>query len=324
MNDKLKQFLDEAAVSPVELTVRDLLAKWDVKIRNFNTVPRITADLTNANLTCDPSFDDVDLNTTVCVSSKEAIADQDETDDKSALSFPYAALFVSDIPSASREVTSIPPDATLAQARTVMMDHGYSQIPVITNSGVLVGAVSWERIGHIQAGAPSAELSDVIDPHPSTIKINDDLLKKIPSIYEAGFALVRNQDDDICGIVTTADLTEQFLLLAEPFFLIGEIERRLRRCIDKTFSADDLQVVGKKITSANGMTFGQYVRFLRTEGIWPRLSWQIDCALFTNRLDHIRQVRNEIMHFRPDPLTPNQRERLLLFASWMRSLDPQP
>ena len=136
--------------------------------------------------------------------------------------------------------------------------------------------------------------------------------------------LVSDYNGDICGIVTTADLTEQFRLLAEPFFLVGEIERRLRRCIDKAFSAEDLQCVGKSITSVNDMAFGQYVRFLRAEGIWPRLGWQIDCTLFTERLDHVRQVRNEIMHFRPDPLTSNQRERLHRFTSWMRHLDPQP
>ncbi|MEV0168768.1 CBS domain-containing protein [Nonomuraea fuscirosea] len=323
MSDKLRRFFEEAAAAPVELTVRDLLAKWDVKIRNFNTVPRITADLAKAGLMCDPVFDEVDLNTVVCISAEDLPAGQNEMDDQSGLSFPHAALLFSDITSANHEVTSIPPDATLAQARAVMMDHGYSQLPVITDAGALVGAVSWERIGHIQAAAPNAELSDVIDRHPNIVKINDDLLKKIPIIYESGFVLVRDHDDDICGIVTTADLTEQFRLLAEPFFLIGEIERRIRRCIDKTFSAEDFQCVGKSVTSANDMTFGQYVRFLRTEGIWPQLGWQIDCNLFTERLDHIRQVRNEIMHFRPDPLTSKQRERLQSFTTWMRHLDPQ-
>ncbi|MBE3016078.1 CBS domain-containing protein [Microbispora sp. NEAU-D428] len=324
MSDKLKQFLEAAAAAPVELTVRELLAKWDVRIRNFNTVPRIRADLDNAGLTCDPPFDDVDLSTIVCVSSKETVAEQDETADESELSFPHAALLVSDIPSASREVVSIPPDATLAQARAVMMSHGYSQLPVITEAGVLVGTVSWERIGHIQVSIPNAELSDVIDRHPNIVKLNEELLKKIPTIYEAGFVLVRNHEEDICGIVTTADLTEQFRLLAEPFFLVGEIERRLRRCIERAFSAEDLQCVGKSITSVNNMTFGQYVRFLRTDGIWPRLGWQIDCKLFTEQLDHIRQVRNDIMHFRPDPLTGKQRDSLAKFTAWMRHLDPRP
>ncbi|XVQ86495.1 CBS domain-containing protein [Microbispora siamensis] len=323
MSEKLKQFLEDAAATPVELTVRELLTKWDVKIRNFNTVPRIRADLVNAGLTCDPPFDDVDLNTTVCISSKETVAGQDETDE-SELSFPHAALLVRDIPSANREVVSVPPDATLAQARAMMMSHGYSQLPVITDGGVLIGTVSWERIGHIQVSMPNAELADVIDPHPNIVKLNEELLKKIPTIYDAGFVLVRNHEEDICGIVTTADLTEQFRLLAEPFFLVGEIERRLRRCIERVFSPADLQCVGKSITSVNNMTFGQYVRFLRTDGIWPRLGWQIDCKLFTEQLDHIRQVRNEIMHFRPDPLTLKQRESLSKFTNWMRHLDPQP
>jgi CBS domain-containing protein len=323
VSDKLRRFLEGAAVAPVELTVRDLLATWDVKIRNFNTVPRITADLATAGLTCEPSFDDVGMGETVRVSAKTAAADEDENGDELELALPHAALLIRDIPSATSEVVSIPPDATLAQAHTVMMDHGYSQLPVITEAGILVGAVSWERIGHIRVGSPGAGLADIIDPHPYVVKVDDDLLKTIPTIYEAGFVLVGDHGGEICGIVTTADLTEQFRLLAEPFFLVGEIEKRLRRCIEKAFTAEDFQCLGRNITSVHRMTFGHYVRFLRAEGIWPQLSWQINCDLFTERLDQIREVRNEIMHFRPDPLTPKQRERLQLFTSWLRHLDPQ-
>ncbi|MFI7058830.1 CBS domain-containing protein [Streptosporangium canum] len=323
MSDKLKQFLDDAASEPIHLTVRDLLDKWDFKIRNFTTVPRVAADLARAGLKCEPAFDDVSMTTSVCVSSKMLAADEEQIEDSVELLFPQAALLIMDIPSANREVMSIPPEATLAQAHAVMMDHGYSQLPVITNDGRLVGTVSWERIGHIRVGSPTAELSTVIDRDPNVVKLNDDLLKKIPMIYDAGFALVREQSDEICGIVTTADLTEQFRLLAEPFFLVGEIEKRLRRCIGRAFSVEDLQRVGRNITSVDSMTFGQYVRFLRIDGIWPRLQWHIDCTLFTERLDQVRVVRNEIMHFRPNPLTPTQCDRLRNFTSWMHSLDPQ-
>ncbi|MGI5154405.1 CBS domain-containing protein [Microbispora sp. CA-102843] len=323
MSDELKQFLEEAAAAPVNLTVRELLAKWNVKIRNFNTVPRIAADLVNAGLKCEPSFDEVSMGTLVCVSAVTPSSDQEQIDDASELALPHAKLVVADIASATREVVSIPPEATLEQAHTVMMDHGYSQLPVITDAGILVGAVSWERIGHIRVGSPNAGLADVIDSNPNIVKLDDDLLKKIPIIYDAGFVFVSDAEGDICGIVTTADLTEQFRLLAEPFFLVGEIEKRLRRCIEKSFAVEDLRCVGKNLTSVNGMAFGQYVRFLRTEGIWSRLGWQIDCTLFTGRLDEIREVRNEIMHFRPNPLTAKQRERLQRFTSWMRDLDPQ-
>lgn len=319
---KLQRFLEEAAAGPVTLTVRDLLAMWEVKVRNFDTVPRIAADLANAGLKCEPAFADVGLDGSVRVSPQAATEAGGQIVDASDLVFPHAAPLIESIPSARREVRSIPPNATLAQAYAEMMAHGYSQLAVMAETGKLIGTVSWERIGHIRVGSPNAELADVIDPDPYLVKLTDDLLSKIETVYKAGFVLVTDHEGDVCGIVTTADLTEQFHLLAEPFFLVGEIEKRLRRCIDKAFEVEDLQRVNKKIESVNGMTFGEYVRFLKVEGIWPRLSWQIDCALFVKHLDEVREVRNEIMHFRPDPLTPKQRERLRLFASWMRNLAP--
>lgn len=321
MSDRRTHFLRQASAAPVDLTVRELLAFWDVKVRNFNTVSRIATDLKQAGLKCEPSFEDVAMAETVRIAAKGA--DQETTQgDTAELSFPQAALLVRDIPSATRDVKSIPPEATLAHAHAEMMAGGYSQLPVITDAGVLVGVVSWERIGHARVCSPEASLADAIDREPNVVKLTDELLRKIPLVYEAGFVLVRDEHGDICGIVTTADLTEQFRLLAEPFFLLGEIERRIRRCIEKKVPQQELSVGSKTFSTANEMTFGDYVRFFRQDNIWTHLGWQIDCRLFTGKLDQIREVRNEIMHFRPDPLTATQRQRLEEFAGWMRHLDP--
>jgi hypothetical protein len=43
--------------------------------------------------------------------------------------------------------------------------------------------------------------------------------------------LVQAPDRTICGIVTAADFSEQFRILAEPFVLIGEIENNIRKLI---------------------------------------------------------------------------------------------
>ncbi len=54
MNDQVAAFLAKAAAHPVELTIRDLLAIWGARYRDFDTVGRIERDLAANGLHCLP------------------------------------------------------------------------------------------------------------------------------------------------------------------------------------------------------------------------------------------------------------------------------
>ena len=160
----------------------------------------------------------------------------------------------------------------------------------------------------------------------SIVSASDELLSQIDAIYKADFVFVRDDDDRVCGIVTTADLTDQFRDLTTPFFQLGEIERRLRRCINRAFSANDLRAAtgNKRVGSADDLTFGQYVRLLSDESRWQRMGWEwADCKTFIGYLDAARVVRNRVMHF-GEELSPEDQRTLVHCLNFMRALDPLP
>ena len=70
------------------------------------------------------------------------------------------------------------------------------------------------------------------------------------------------------------------------------------------------------------MTFGGYVRLLGKDENWGCLGLrEIDRKEFVKRLDDVREIRNEVMHFNPDGLDSEQKERLEEFAKFFRYLD---
>lgn len=164
---------------------------------------------------------------------------------------------------------------------------------------------------------------------PEVVGLNDDLLARIPMIVDASFVFVQAQDRQISGIVTTADLSLEFATLARPFFLLAEVERRLRRLVDEHFSPEEIAAVvdpsdsDRSAASARDLTIGECARLLEQPDRWKRLGWEIDRVIFIDDLHSIRMIRNEVMHFSPDPLEDEQILKINRFIRSLRRLDPQ-
>jgi hypothetical protein len=120
----------------------------------------------------------------------------------------------------------------------------------------------------------------------------------------------------------------QFQTLAGPFLVIGEIERRLRLTLSNHFSVVELAEVrnpedtSRTIDSVNDLTLGETLRMLENPDNWDRLSWPVDRAEFVNALNEVKTIRNEVMHFSPDPLSSDQEQALTNFVGWLRAMEP--
>jgi hypothetical protein len=68
------------------------------------------------------------------------------------------------------------------------------------------------------------------------------------------------------------------------------------------------------------LTFGENVRLLERDEIWGRLNVIIDKSEFTKRLLEIRDVRNEVTHFGPDPLDADQKKSLKQMEDFLRQV----
>jgi len=164
-----------------------------------------------------------------------------------------------------------------------------------------------------------------MDPHYE-ISYDTSLFAAIDSIVTHEYVLIRAADRRICGIVTTADLSLQFLQLGEPFLLLGEIENHIRRLIDGKFNSKDLAEAkdpadaGREVTRVSDLNFGAYVRLLEKPERWTKLGLSIDRSVFVQQLEKVRAIRNDVMHFDPDGPAPSDLETLRHFAHFMEEL----
>jgi hypothetical protein len=54
------------------------------------------------------------------------------------------------------------------------------------------------------------------------------------------------------------------------------------------------------------LTLGECVRLFENPKIWGKLDLAIDRMVLAKLLDDVRKVRNDVMHFDPDPMTPDE------------------
>lgn len=318
-----------------QITIRHFIAKWGAKRRGDAIIGRIERDLEKYGLTTQPSFKDGWIDSKIKIvrventkTPSKALTDISSPDVSNASDTQQLniTLCFGSLKSANTGVERVVPDDTLEKAQSLMLKFDYSQLAVMSDQRSLRGAVSWESIAQAKIRNPTAVLKDAI-VSPDVVRSDDDLLSKIPRIVDSGFVFVQGRDDTICGIVTTADLSEQFASLAAPFFLLAEIERRLRRIIERHFSVPELQEVAEpadrdaRIESADELSFGAYGRLLENPERWSRLGWSLDRKVFVKELDGVRKIRNEVMHFSPDPIDEKDVQKLELFLKWIRRLD---
>jgi hypothetical protein len=112
--------------------------------------------------------------------------------------------------------------------------------------------------------------------------------------------------------VTASDLSLQFQILSEPFLLLREIELHVRQLMRGKITADDFLLlqnqprVDRPPQDLADLTFGEYVRLFEHPQIWRKLNLRIDRVVLTKLLQEVRKVRNDVMHFDPDPMTPDE------------------
>jgi hypothetical protein len=158
------------------------------------------------------------------------------------------------------------------------------------------------------------------------VETSASIFSVIPRIVEHGYVLVRGPDNLISGIVTATDLALEFQKLSEPFLLLREIEQHIRKLISGKISLDELNGVRdptdhREINGANDLTIGEYVRIFQHPELWGKLGLQgLSKNEFAMALDQVRLIRNDIMHFDPDPLGSEDLAKLTSFARFLQRL----
>ncbi|BBH66694.1 hypothetical protein ACTI_33790 [Actinoplanes sp. OR16] len=312
---------------PEEFSVRELLSLWGAKDRG-DQISRIEADLANHGLVTSPSFRKVTLDATVRLivgssgveepppaqaATVASVSDEDEADDDPI------GLTVGNLPSALGGLSSVAPNASFEEAVTKMLLNDYSQLAVLNGPRNLRGAITWRSIAHARHADMDAKLSDAIEPEAIAVGYDKELIDILPELQRTGFVFVRDQESVVAGIVTTADVVQAYGEMALPFFQIGELDRSLRRIIARRFEIEQVSALCKRsFRSFDELSMGDYQRVLDDPQTWTGLGWPLDRPTFIGRLDEIRQIRNDVMHFKPDPPPAGTIDRLRKLNSLLR------
>ena len=224
------------------------------------------------------------------------------------------------------EIVTIKRDKTVEEAATLMIMHRYSQLPVTQDMRRIDGMISWRSMGRVRARGEACEhVRDCLEP----VRILDQeapFFNAVDTITEQEVVLVRGKNRTITGIVTTSDLSREYHQKAAPFLLLEEVEDRIRMLISRNLSAAEIRKAKdsdddtREIEDAADLTFGEYVRLLESRENWQKLGLGIDRKLFVGLLNDVREVRNDVMHFRPDSSEPENLGKVRMLRSLLEQL----
>lgn len=329
------------------LTVREFLSWFGAKRRGVWVVLEMQAALIDVSLTTEPDFESsyIDGAINFVLMSPET-EESNATPTKAVMSaatligdfatfgtvsvipeLPDPTHKISKLAAANNAPITVCPDASLGEAITLMLARGFSQLPVMTSPREVKGIITWQSIGaRLGTGSTGTRVIDMADRLHYEVKHDVSIFQAIPLIVAHDYVLVRGPTNLITGIVTASDLSLQFLQLSEPFLLLSEIENQVRQLLGKRFELGDLLTVRdptdghRKIEGVSDLNFGEYIRLLENPENWKKSGLPLDRAVFCKQLDAVRIIRNDVMHFDPDGISPQDVETLREFARFLQRM----
>lgn len=303
-------------------TVRQLIGLWGFDGRTPEAIETINADLAGRRFVVQPDFTAVQLDDVVQVREQPAAAERSLTGD---LTWRVGNVV------RPQHVACVRLADPLAKAFGLMVAHEYSQLPVLDAAGRLYGVITWESIARAQSVRVPRTVADAMQTTVTTARETDELFHLIEDIKKHGFLVIVGPDNTVRGIVTSSDLAGELRDRIEPFTVLEEIERRLRRVVS-VLSVDDLRQVwadspnrAARITSPRDLTLGNYRHLLADEDRWEKLAWPFDHEDFLARLDAATRFRNSVAHWSID--APGRESGELVaakqFLNMLKVIDPE-
>ena len=311
----------QATPKPLRISVRGLLQKYNYSRRGAVINTHIRNKLDELHLRSTPDFENAWFDERIEISL-------DNDGDKIVPPDPTHRIAI--LNAAHNKPVSVSRDDPISTATTLMMMHDYSQLPVMQGEHTVNGIISWKTIGaRMSLNRPCEWVRDCIEPAKKVAQTAP-LFAVIGTIAESGYVLVQESETNpkIIGIVTAADLSNQFAQLAGPFLLSGQIERHLRNLVHSKFSVPEIQqecsvsenIGQRNITGASDLTLGDYQHLLSKPEKWDKLKLNVDRVEFLKCLESVRRVRNNVMHFNPEGLSEEDLQTLHDAATFLDAL----
>ncbi|CAA2140045.1 CBS domain-containing protein [Methylobacterium bullatum] len=341
LNEVLSILREGKTFKPI--TIRDFLWWFDAQRRTENNVRYINEQLDIVGLRTVPDYTGIWVDTPITFELvSEHQEEENEVEAQGDFNVSEASVeeqvltggnptsdpsyTIGEIASANRTPVKVSPNSSLSEAMTLMMTRNFSQLPVMSNDRDVKGVISWESIGlRTSTNMHGPDVQSYMDI-PHEIPISASLFNAINMIVDHNYVLIRGTDRRITGIVTATDIALQFETISTPFLLIAEIEKNIRIIIDKKLNIIDIkgacaaEHLPENFNKAADLTFGNYVRIFENSSCFSKMGLGLDKKTFADDLTEVNAVRNDVMHFSPDPLTNQELSSLRNMAALLNRL----
>ncbi len=236
-----------------------------------------------------------------------------------------------------RNVFTVTDTASVGDAMQIMLANRVSQLPVVSETGVLRGVISQQSIlslyFHAGGGVDLLHLPVRHFQEPaSTVDIQEDLLEAVDHLRTRGVSAVIGMDaGKPVGILTGKDMTRFFHSLFEGLLMVEQIEVSLRECVDHAYPDADIrrsalmaafgpdkQNQNRPARGEDYVTFSDLLILISDPDNWPVFEPSLGPkTLFDPLLERVRNVRNQLSHFRgrPDALGMDALRRTVLWLN---------
>ena len=311
---QLKREVDDAGTR--QLSVRDLISLWNWQRRTSDAIEAIDHGLDQLGLTVEPHFTEVQLGDLVTVSSVDAEESQEDQAGYADSLRPQGAVAAQDAAtrrdptwrignlSLPKSVICVQAQQPLGRAIGLMVENEFSQLPVVDQHGRLEGIVTWESIAQANFRHQRPEIvSNAMMVNPQTCRESEEVFPRINDIYKYGFLIVVDGENVVTSILTAADLAAELRNRVQPFTVLEEIERRLRRVVG-VLPVEDLRACFRRgdprvrsAQSARDLTLGNYSFLIDNDGRWAKLAWPYERTEMVDHLKKVADYRNDLAHW---------------------------
>jgi len=229
--------------------------------------------------------------------------------------------------------TVIKRDEPVSKALSLMIEHDFSQLPVVDDENKPIGMVSYESIlrgvRNFHSQLSDLHIRDVMFNAP-IFNIEDDLFEMLTQLNNSNSASIVASSGELAGIVTSFDATEYFRNRAENLMYVEDIEETIKDFIllaytqENEILEEDLHAAITKATgrkkniSFENLSLGQYNLLLLLENSWSLFDpiFKISQEHLGKLLNDVRETRNDLAHFRKE-ISPEQTDQLRFCSSWL-------
>ena len=220
------------------------------------------------------------------------------------------------------------------EALEIMMEHDYSQLPIVDEQGVLAGIITEQTITYTYYLVGNSEsLLDMTVDHcqatPVTLSPDDsifDALDKLRNVYAA--VVVVNHKPT--GIVTDYDTTFFFRNYSDGLIQVQDVEITLRQHIESILNTEqkmksalchafgqDRRDPSKLAKEFDKLDLGDTIQLITTDENWGKFKPIFSSKpIFFGYMEPVREARNQLTHFRGN-LTNLQKKQLKQALDWL-------